>query len=352
MLQTLGQHTLGADTPPVAVSVVSTTRNRAALLVVLLLIVVSVVLAPFASGLFAALVLYVLWAPAYRWLAGRLSGGLAAAIVITGVLALIVLPIAWLVVRLISEAPGAVTAVQNSGGSAWLNTVRTENAVSGDELAKASDSIVSWLSAQLSRLVGSAESVGLNAGIALLGLHYLLRGPEGRWALVRSYIPFSAHAADALRDRFVDLTRATVLGTGLVILAQGLLVGLAFALVGLPAPIFWGAAAGMAAIIPVVGSTLVWLPAALILLAQQRYGAATTMLFMGGVLAGNIDQLIRPFVYRRVSNVHPMITLVGALAGVRQFGPIGVLIGPLVIAFAFELLRVFRAEYDPAPSST
>jgi predicted PurR-regulated permease PerM len=87
------------------------------------------------------------------------------------------------------------------------------------------------------------------------------------------------------------------------------------------------------------------LPAALVLLAQNRYGAASILLAIGGGLASNIDNLIRPLVYKRVSNIHPMITLVGAFAGVRYFGLLGLLLGPLGIAYLFELLRFYREEY-------
>jgi predicted PurR-regulated permease PerM len=98
----------------------------------------------------------------------------------------------------------------------------------------------------------------------------------------------------------------------------------------------------------VLGASLVWLPAVLVLLVQNRYGAAITMLVIGAGIASNIDNLIRPLIYRRVSNIHPMITLVGAFAGVRYFGLLGVLLGPLGIAYLFELLKFYREEYGGA----
>ena len=94
-----------------------------------------------------------------------------------------------------------------------------------------------------------------------------------------------------------------------------------------------------------LGTALVWGPAVLVLLVQNRYGAAVIMLVIGAGIASNIDNLIRPLVYRRVSNIHPMITLVGAFAGVKYFGLLGVLLGPLAIAYLFELLRFYREEY-------
>jgi predicted PurR-regulated permease PerM len=76
------------------------------------------------------------------------------------------------------------------------------------------------------------------------------------------------------------------------------------------------------------------------------------MLVMGWLIASNIDNLIRPMVYRRVSDIHPMTTLVGAFAGVKYFGLPGLLLGPLAIAYFFELLRFYREEYGTPDGAT
>jgi predicted PurR-regulated permease PerM len=165
----------------------------------------------------------------------------------------------------------------------------------------------------------------------------------------RGYIPFSARTADALRDRFFAVTAATLLGTVLVAVTQGAIIGFAFGLVGFPNPLFWGVVAAFTSVLPVIGSTLVWLPAALVLLAQNRLGAAGLLVAISAGIAGNVDNLIRPIVYKRVSNIHPMITLVGAFSGVRYFGLLGLILGPLAIAYLFELLRFYREEYGAGP---
>jgi predicted PurR-regulated permease PerM len=126
---------------------------------------------------------------------------------------------------------------------------------------------------------------------------------------------------------------------------QGGLIGFGFWLVDFPNPLFWGVVAAFTSVLPVIGSTLVWLPAALILLAQNRYGAAALLVAISAGIAGNVDNIIRPIVYKRMSNIHPMITLVGAFAGVRYFGLLGLILGPLSIAYLFELLRFYREEY-------
>jgi predicted PurR-regulated permease PerM len=144
---------------------------------------------------------------------------------------------------------------------------------------------------------------------------------------------------------FFGVTEAMLLGTTLVAVVQGTIVGIGFAIVGLPDPFFWGTVTAFASILPVLGSALVWLPATLVLAAQGRFGGVVVMLIAGAVIASNVDNIIRPLVYRRVSNVHPMITLVGAFAGVRYFGLLGLLLGPLAIAYLFELLHFYRVEY-------
>ena len=335
---------LGFSTDPVVVSVISTPRNRAAVAIALAVFLACVLIAPFVSGLFGALVLYVIARGPYERLARRAPGGLSAAAIIVGLLVLIIAPVLWLVVHLIEEAPRAIAAVQQSNLLGQLSEFRVGDARIGDEISKAAGTIGSWLSSHAFSFIGSAQSAVIDIMISIFGLYYLLTGPNGGWSSVREYIPFSAHTADTLRDRFVAVTEATTLGSGAVVLAQGLLIALAFVVTGLPDPLFWGAIALVAAILPLVGSSLIWIPAALFLFSQHRYVAAAAMVLIGG-FASNVEHLLRPLVSRRKANVHPMITLVGALAGIRQFGLIGILLGPLAIALVFELLRFFREEY-------
>jgi predicted PurR-regulated permease PerM len=323
-------------------------RDRAALLILALAAAILVALSPFFSGLLGTAVLYVTFAYPYRRLARRMKPGLAAAIILVAALLVIGLPLIWLLGVVIGEAPNALRSVQGSSLFGRIGQLRIGTVQVGVELAKASGSIVSWLSGQLFAFLGSATSAVLNLVIAFFGLYYMLRSHGQAWRAVREYIPFSPHTADALRDRFFSVTEATLLGTVLVAIMQGALVGFGFWLVELPSPMFWGTVTAFASILPVLGSALVWLPGVLVLLLEDRYGAALGLALVGGVVASNIDNVIRPLVYKRVSDIHPMITLIGAFAGVKYFGLLGVLLGPLAIAYLFELLRFYREEYGAA----
>src|SRR5436190_2740052 len=329
-------------------------QDRAAALIAALFIAIVVALTPFFSGLLGAAVLYVMFLNPYRWLARWLKPGIAASFVLITALLVIALPLTWLIGVVIDQAPDALRRVQGSGVFARFAALRIGNMPIGAELAKASGDLLSWLSTQLVAFVGGATSAALNLVIAFFGLYYMLRSGAQMWVAARGYIPFSERTADALKGRFFGVTQATLLGTALIAVLQGTLVGTGFWLVDLPNPLFWGTVTAFASILPVLGSGLVWLPAVLILAAQGRYASAVVMLVIGAGIASNVDNVIRPLVYRRVSNIHPMITLVGAFAGVRYFGLLGLLMGPLAIAYLFELLRFYREEYQtPAvdPSS-
>jgi predicted PurR-regulated permease PerM len=320
-------------------------RDRAVLLILALGVAIVLALSPFLSGLLGTAVLYVMFVPLYRRLERRTRSGTAATITLLIALVAIGLPLVWLLGMVIGEAPDALRGVQGSSLFARVSSLRVGTLQVGAELAKASGTIVSWLSSQLFAFVGGATSAALNLVIAFFGLYYMLRSGPTVWGTVRPYIPFSPQTADALRDRFVSVTEATLLGTVLVAVMQGIVIGLGFWVVGLKSPLFWGTVTAFASILPVLGSALVWLPAVVVLLVENRPGAAIALAIIGGGLASNLDNLLRPIIYKRVSDLHPMITLIGAFAGVKYFGLLGVLLGPLAIAYLFELLQFYQEDY-------
>ena len=138
---------------------------------------------------------------------------------------------------------------------------------------------------------------------------------------------------------------STVIGTGVTALMQGTLVAIAFAVTGLGNAVFWGVVTAVFAVLPVVGSGLVWGPAAVVLFTRGNTGWALAMLAWGGAVVGSVDNIIRPVVYNRYARIHPMVTLVGAIAGVSYMGLLGLLLGPLAISYFFELIRLYHAEY-------
>jgi predicted PurR-regulated permease PerM len=300
---------------------------------------------PFLGGLLGAVVLAVLLAPLHRWLAPKVGPRLAALLLAVASALLLVAPIALVLASSIQEGPRLFQRVLTSAAFARLSELHLGPLDVGAQLADAGRNVVSWTSA---RLVGAAAAVTrtvLNLLLAVVGVYYLLPAGSALWQRLRVLIPFSSAGSDHLAQRFVTVTEAALLGILATSLSQGVTIGLGFWLVGLPNPLLWGAVTALVSVLPILGSSLVWVPATAVLLLSQRPGAALALGLIGAVVSSNVDNVIRPVIYRRVSGLHPMASLLGAFAGVEMFGLIGLVLGPLAIAYCLELISLYETEY-------
>lgn len=322
-----------------------TNHQRAALLLLLLGAALIIALAPYANGLIGIPVLYVVFLPVHQWLSRHVRAGVAASLVVVLGVFLILVPGVSLVGLIVSEAQDMAAGVIRSPILDKLGELRVGRFHIGAQLATVGQRLVEWVGGSAFSLVGTATRAALNLAITFFGLYYLLLRGGAAWEGIRPYIPFSTGNAEKLALRFKNVTISTLIGTGVTALLQGLLVGLAFLAVGLPNALFWGVITGMLSVFPVLGSGLVWLPGALALGLQHDYGRAIGLFLFGAIVIGNVDNVIRPMVFRRWAQIHPLITLVGAFAGVRYFGILGLLIGPLALSYFFELISMYREEY-------
>jgi predicted PurR-regulated permease PerM len=322
-----------------------TKRQRAAWLIFALGLALVYALWPFSSGLIGAPVLYVVFAPVQRRLSRHMRPWRAAGIVVLLAIVLVVAPTASILGLVASEAQNMASNVIQSPLVARLREVRVGPYQVGAQLEALGTSLVSWAGSSALGLIGTATRLGIQFTITFFGLYYLLIAPQQAWNAVRPYIPFSSASAEMLRVRFKDVTVSTLVGTGLTAVVQGALVGVAFWATGLSNALFWSVVTVIFAVLPVVGSGLVWGPGVAALAIEGHYGAAVGLALWGVLVVGQVDNVIRPFVFRRWAQIHPFITIIGAFAGIRYFGLLGLLIGPLAISYFFELIRMYRQEY-------
>src|SRR5215207_2797807 len=322
-----------------------TKRDRAAFLIFVLGLALVWTLWPFSTGLIGSPVLYVVFAPVYRWLAQRTRPRLAAALVVLLGVVLVLGPGVSFVGVIAGEAQDMATGVVQSPLLTRLRELRIGPYDVGAQIEALGSRLVSFIGSSALGLIGTATRLGIQLTITFFGLYYLLLAPETAWRQVQPFIPFSRPNAEILRVRFRDVTISTLIGTGLTATVQGLLVGLAFWVAGIPNALFWGVVTVVLAILPVVGSGLVWGPGVLSLALEGSYGRAIALAVWGVLVVGNVDNIIRPMVFRRWARIHPFITIIGAFAGINWFGLLGLLIGPLAISYFFELIRMYRDEY-------
>jgi predicted PurR-regulated permease PerM len=193
-------------------------------------------------------------------------------------------------------------------------------------------------------LASSVLNVIVIVGLMLFTMYYLFMQEEAFLAGLRRYLPFREKTLEELSESLRNNVNANVLGQGVVALVQGLLTGLTLWIFGVPSPAFWTVIAFFMAFIPVLGTPLVWGPAALYQFAQGHNGQGIGILVVGVVVIINVDNLLRIWMAKYMGDIHPWVTLVGLTLGVDIFGIVGLVIGPLLLSYLIVLMQVFARE--------
>jgi predicted PurR-regulated permease PerM len=160
------------------------------------------------------------------------------------------------------------------------------------------------------------------------------------------YLPLSNEDEQRMLGRFVSVTRAMVKGTFLIGIVQGALAGVAFAVAGIPSAAFWGTVMAVLSILPGIGSALVWVPAVIYLFTVGSVGPAVGLLVWCVVVVGLIDNLMRPWLVGRDTQMPDLLILLGTLGGLYLFGAAGVLIGPIVAALFITVWELYGEAFD------
>ena len=208
-----------------------------------------------------------------------------------------------------------------------------------------------WIFTFATALVKQFAGLVGHAVITLFILFFVFRdGPAIR--KYASLLPLDPEHRDFLFARIRDSVFANFYGMLAVGLAQGALSGIAFAILGIPSPVLLGFLAGICSLIPLVGPALVWLPASIFLFATGHWIKAVILIAWGALVVGTSDNIIRPLVIMGRVKLHPLLLLFGLIGGAKEFGFIGLFIGPAIMSLVFALTDTLRAELGwPYPAS-
>ena len=214
-------------------------------------------------------------------------------------------------------------------------------------LASAADAAQGFLQ-QLASLGGTVVVGAVNVltqfALTMFLLFFFLRDGKSMLALGIGLVPMAPARKVELAATLGGVTRAVVLGTLVTSLVQGSLVGIGFAIAGLPSPLVFGAVGAVASLIPIVGTALVWVPAAITLVAQGQTGWAIFLVLWSIILVAGSDNVIRPLIISGNSNASTLLVFVGLLGGISVFGFAGIFMGPLVLTLVATLLQYASSE--------
>lgn len=220
-----------------------------------------------------------------------------------------------------------------------------------DTLQSAAGSATQYLAQQALAVGQNVLLLTVLFGLMLYLLFFFFRDGERILdALVRA-IPMGDARERQLFQKIAEVSRATVKGTIVVAAVQGAIGGLLFALLGIQAAVFWGVAMGVLSLLPAVGAALVWVPAAIILLAAGAYWKALALVVGGTLVIGLVDNLLRPILVGRETQMPDYLVLLATLGGLSVFGLAGFVAGPIIAALFLVTWQMFSDEYAPLDSS-
>jgi len=315
---------------------------------------------PFLIPIAWAVVFSILFFPVYSFVLKYVKWKSAASLLVLMIILVIILgPISYLSFLLIQELK-TITASTDTGVIAGIKDVMHHPAL-GNFLER----VMSFLNITKEEMHQTVnESVrqmghdilgGIRKGIAgvitgfldfifmTITIFFLLKdGPVFAKKLLE-YMPFSERQKNILVDKLKDIIIATMFGGVVVAIVQGSAGGFVFAMLGISSPVLWGFTMAVASFLPIIGPFIIWMPAALYLFLQGSIGKGIALLLIGAFGISLIDNFLRPAIIGTRTRMHYLPLFFTVLGGIKVFGLIGIILGPLVFALFLSVIEVFRS---------
>ncbi len=316
---------------------------------------------PFLSAMAWALALVILVLPFQGLMERRFKRvGLATTLTVLATAITVVAPVLMITSSIVGEAAVTASALQAQLESGRLRELLLQYPALTPWVAwgEANFDLGGVIGATSSKVTGLAADFvrgSMRQAVMLLLtfylLFYFLRDRHLALRSIRALSPLSFTQMSTLYQRVGDALYATIYGTFAVAAVQGLLGGLMFWWLGLPAPLLWGVVMGLLAIIPVLGAFVVWVPAALFLLATGEPGKALILAIWGTVIVGGIDNLMYPMLVGNRMHLHTVLVFISVVGGLFVFGAAGLILGPMVLTITSVLLEIWRHPAGEAPAA-
>ncbi len=302
----------------------------------------------FVSAFLGSIMLYVLSKSFACWLIKKgWSKSMTSILIIIISFFVILLPIAGLISLLYNKISAVLTnpSIITESVKQVDQVIQKRfhyNLISDDTIHSIQSSASSVLSAVLTQSLNFVTTILM----MYFFLYYMHQNINRMEAAVVFYLPFKKDKIKLFGDELVQQTFSNSIGIPAISVAQGLAGFLCYWVAGINQAGFWGVVTGFAALIPVVGTALVWAPAAVYLLIIGHTWQAVFVILFGALIMGTLDNIIRFILAKKMADVHPIVTVLGVILGLKYFGFLGLIFGPLLISYFFILLKIYYVEYQ------
>jgi predicted PurR-regulated permease PerM len=326
------------------------------------LLLCALLLRPFFSAIVGAIVLAVITQRPYDWLASKVKNrSLCAAIGLILIVLTVIIPTFFLAQDLGVQALATIHAFRNGAHQDKISgfianrpalASRIEDFTSSIDLNNAARSVAAYVGGNLAGFLGKSVRMITQLVVMLFLLFFLLRDRALALTSLRALLPLHEDESTELLDRVGDTILATALGRLTIAAVQGVLAGLAFWVLGVPGVVLWAFTLSACAMIPGFGSFLVWGPVAIYLGLTGHWGKAALLGLWGAVIVSTIDNILYPILVGSHMRAHTATILLSILGGIAAFGPIGIVLGPVLFTLASTFLDIWhmRINYQHNPS--
>ena len=309
---------------------------------------------PFLAVIAWALTLAVLFTPLQRWLESKFkSSSLAAILSVLVIFLIVVVPVMFVGQRLVLQAAQGAQLIETKvAAGEWRRVVEAQPLLAPMverierelDLPGTAKTVATWLTTITGSIVKGSVYQVIGLMLTFYLLFFFLRDGRAGLLSLRYLSPLSMTEMDRLFSRVGDTIHATAYGTLAVSSVQGLLGGLMFWWLGLPAPLLWGVVMGLLAVVPMIGAFVVWIPAALFLALEGSWGKALILTLWGMLVVGTIDNLLRPVLVGNRLKLHTVLAFLSVVGGLILFGPAGLILGPVTLTVTTVLLEIWSSR--------
>ncbi len=321
----------------------------------------------YVSAIVMALLIASVSYPIFLWVKRLLKDHeIAASLFMTlFILLVLIIPVGWFISTLSNEAFEFYNTTRSAvslkkieqaldSDSIWAQRVRNIGQMAGMEFTPET---LQTLTASVGKKVGlflynQGRSMASNLFsflvhffLMMMTIYYLFRDGIRLKDYIVQILPVPREQLEKVVITFQDMGRAIIIGNGLSGLVQGILGGCGFFIFGLTSPFLWGTVIAFMAFLPIIGASIVFIPAAVILMLHGKVGAGVGFLIYNISYSSIIEYLIKPRVIGKEMQMNSLLVFIGIIGGIKLFGILGIIYGPLIITIFLTLAEIYRLEY-------
>lgn len=325
--------------------------NRYFFLVIILFFAIFLLysLAQFFTAFLSAVIFYVLSKPLVEFLIKkwRWKKGLATLLIIALSFFIILLPL-YILIPLVYNKISSVA----SNPTEILNNIKAFDKTLEDKFNlqlfsdKTINDLPSYATTILSAIVNQGLSFFTTITMMYFFLYFMIQNINHMEAAIVFYLPFERSKIKMFGSELVSQTFSNAVGIPLIAVVQGLCAFISYHIVGVSDAGFWGVVTGFTSVIPIVGTGIIWVPISVYLLITGQTWQGIFIIAWSAIIVGTVDNIIRFALAKRMADVHPVVTVLGVIIGLKYFGFIGLVFGPLLISWFIILLKIYYVEYQ------